>query len=68
MVLAGGCPSRNLARAGGGDLRALLTLMVLGLVAFMTIAGVLAPARAALEAGDQRRARRCAQPRASAIF
>jgi uncharacterized membrane protein YedE/YeeE len=49
MVLAGGCPSRNLARAGGGDLRALLTLIVLGLVAYMTIAGVLAPARAALE-------------------
>jgi uncharacterized membrane protein YedE/YeeE len=49
MVLAGGCPSRNLARAGGGDLRALLTLVVLGLVAFMTIAGVLAPVRAALE-------------------
>jgi uncharacterized membrane protein YedE/YeeE len=49
MVFAGGCPSRNLARAGGGDLRALLTLMVLGLVAFMTIAGLLAPARAALE-------------------
>jgi uncharacterized membrane protein YedE/YeeE len=49
MVLAGGCPSRNLARAGGGDLRSLLTLVVLGLVAFMTIAGVLAPARAALE-------------------
>jgi uncharacterized membrane protein YedE/YeeE len=49
MVLAGGCPSRNLARAGGGDLRAMLTLVVLGLVAFMTIAGVLAPARAALE-------------------
>jgi uncharacterized protein len=49
MVLAGGCPSRNLARTGGGDLRALLTLVVLGLVAFMTIAGVLAPARAALE-------------------
>lgn len=49
MVLAGGCPSRNLARAGGGDLRALLTLVVLGLAAFMTIAGVLAPARVALE-------------------
>jgi uncharacterized membrane protein YedE/YeeE len=49
MVLAGGCPSRNLARAGGGDLRALLTLVVLGLFAFMTIAGVLAPTRAALE-------------------
>jgi uncharacterized membrane protein YedE/YeeE len=49
MVLAGGCPSRNLARAGGGDLRALLTLLVLGLTAFMAIAGVLAPTRAALE-------------------
>jgi uncharacterized protein len=49
MVLAGGCPSRNLARAGGGDLRALMTLVVLGLVAFMTISGVLAPARAALD-------------------
>ena len=49
MVLAGGCPSRNLARAGGGDLRALMTLMALGLVAFMTIAGVLAPVRATLE-------------------
>ena len=49
MVLAGGCPSRNLARAGGGDLRALMTLIVLGLAAFMTIAGILAPARVALE-------------------
>jgi uncharacterized membrane protein YedE/YeeE len=49
MVFAGGCPSRNLARAGGGDLRSLLTLMVLGITAFMTIGGVLAPARAALE-------------------
>jgi hypothetical protein len=49
MVLAGGCPSRNLARAGGGDLRALLTLMVLGLVAYMTMAGLLAPVRAGIE-------------------
>ncbi len=49
MVFAGGCPSRNLARAGGGDLRAMLTLMVLGLVAYMTIAGLVAPVRAALD-------------------
>ncbi len=49
MVLAGGCPSRNLARAGGGDLRALITLIVLGIAAYMTIGGMLAPARAALE-------------------
>ncbi len=50
MVFAGGCPSRNLARAGGGDLRALITLVVLGLFAFMTIGGVFAPIRASMEA------------------
>jgi uncharacterized protein len=49
MVFAGGCPSRNLARAGGGDLRALLTLVVVGLFAYMTIGGILGPARAAIE-------------------
>jgi uncharacterized protein len=49
MVFAGGCPSRNLARAGGGDLRSLLTLMVLGLFAYMTIGGLFAPVRVALE-------------------
>jgi uncharacterized membrane protein YedE/YeeE len=56
MVLAGGCPSRNLARAGGGDLRSLLTLIVLGLVGFMTIGGLLAPVRAALERATSVRA------------
>jgi uncharacterized membrane protein YedE/YeeE len=49
MVLAGGCPSRNLARAGGGDLRALLTMVVLGLFSYMTIAGLVAPVRATIE-------------------
>ena len=49
MVFAGGCPSRNLSRAGGGDLRALLTLVVVGLVAYMAIGGIFGPARAALE-------------------
>jgi hypothetical protein len=49
MVLAGGCPSRNLARAGGGDLRALLTMVVLGLFSYITIAGLIAPFRAAIE-------------------
>lgn len=49
MVLAGGCASKNLARAGGGDLRALLTLVVLGIAAFVAIGGVIAPARIALE-------------------
>ncbi len=49
MVLAGGCPSRNLVRAGSGDLRAVLTLVVLGLFAFMSMGGIFGPARAALE-------------------
>lgn len=49
MVFAGGCPSRNLSRAGGGDLRALLTLVAVGLFAYMTIGGILGPVRAWLE-------------------
>ncbi len=49
MVFTGGCPSRNLARAGAGDLRSLLVLVVMGLFAYMAIRGVLAPVRAALE-------------------
>jgi uncharacterized protein len=50
MVLAGGCASKNLARAGGGDLRAALTLLVLGVAAYMAIGGVFGPVRAWLEA------------------
>jgi uncharacterized membrane protein YedE/YeeE len=49
MVLAGGCASKNLARAGGGDLRALLTLVVVGMTAYAAIGGILGPVRAALE-------------------
>jgi len=49
MVFAGGCPSRNLARAGAGDLRALITLLVLGLSSYMAIGGVFGPVRARLE-------------------
>lgn len=48
MALAGGCPSRHLVRAGGGDVRALLTLVVLALFAEMTLGGILAPLRVAL--------------------
>ena len=55
MVFTGGCPSRNLARAGGGDLRSLLTLVVLGLFAYMAIGGLLAPAARRARAGDELR-------------
>jgi uncharacterized membrane protein YedE/YeeE len=49
MVLAGGCASKNLARAGGGDLRALVTLFFIGLFAYMTIGGLLGDLRNWLE-------------------
>ena len=48
MVFAGGCASKNLARAGGGDLRSLLVLVVMGLFGFMTIGGIIGPLRNAM--------------------
>lgn len=41
MVLAGGCISRCLVRSGTGDLRAVITALVTGLAAYMTMGGVL---------------------------
>jgi len=49
MVFAGGCVSKNLARFGGGDLRSLMNLAVIGIFAYMTIGGVLGPVRASIE-------------------
>lgn len=46
MVFAGGCPSRNLARAGGGDLRSLMTLVFVGIFAFAAMGGIFGPLRA----------------------
>lgn len=45
MVFAGGCTSRNLVRAGGGDLRSLMVLIVVGIFGYMTIGGLLGPLR-----------------------
>jgi uncharacterized protein len=49
MMLSGGCVSRNLVRLGGGDLRAGVVLLVLGLFAYMAQHGLTAIARVALE-------------------
>lgn len=49
MVFAGGCASKNLARAGGGDLRSLMLLVVMALFAYMTLGGILGPVRSWLE-------------------
>ena len=49
MVLAGGCPSRTIARAGAGDMRALTALLVVALFAHITMGGLLGPARLLIE-------------------
>ena len=41
-VLAGGCGSKSLARAGAGSLKSVVVLLVLGVVAYMTLRGGLA--------------------------
>jgi uncharacterized membrane protein YedE/YeeE len=45
MVLASGCPSRALVRAGSGNLKALVVLLVVALSAQMTLRGALAAPR-----------------------
>lgn len=49
MVFAGGCTSRNLVRAGAGDLRALIVIIVVGIFSYMTIGGLIGPLRAELQ-------------------
>jgi hypothetical protein len=50
MVFGGGCVSKNLARAGGGDLRSLIVLVVIGIAGYMTMGGLFGPARVAITA------------------
>ena len=45
MTLAAGCGQRNLVRLGGGNLKALVVLLVLGITAYTTVRGVLGLAR-----------------------
>lgn len=48
MVFSGGCVSRNLVRAGSGDLRSTVVLIITGIFAYMTIGGLIGPVRVAL--------------------
>lgn len=48
MVFSGGCISRNLVRAGGGDLRSIVVLIITGIFAYMTIGGLLGPLRVSI--------------------
>lgn len=45
MTLAAGCGQRNLVRLGGGNLKALIVVLVLGMTAYMTMRGLLALVR-----------------------
>lgn len=42
MVLTGGCGSKSLVRAGAGSLKSLVVLVVLGIVAYISLRGLLA--------------------------
>lgn len=46
MILAGGCPQRCLVKAGQGNLKALLTLVLIAIVSLMTLRGAFAALRA----------------------
>ncbi|MEZ5779568.1 MAG: YeeE/YedE family protein [Paracoccaceae bacterium] len=48
MAMAGNCGFGALVRFGGGDLRSLVVVVVLGIFAFATLSGPLAPMRTAL--------------------
>lgn len=45
MTLASGCGQRTLVRLGGGNLKSLVVMLLLGLTAYMTMRGILALVR-----------------------
>lgn len=48
MALAGNCGFGSIARLGGGDMRAFVIVLVMGLSAYFVMSGPMAPLRAAL--------------------
>jgi len=53
MVLAGGCGSRILVRAGAGNLKSLVAVIVVAIVALMTLRGLIASVRRPFEQATQ---------------
>lgn len=49
MTQAGGCGSKTLIRLGAGNLKSLFVAIILGIVAYMTLRGLIAIARTGLE-------------------
>lgn len=52
MTLTGGCGTRLLVLAAGGNLRSVVSFVIFAFVAYATIRGILAPARTALMAAS----------------
>lgn len=50
MTLGSGCVQRSIVRVGGGNLKSLVVLLVMGVTAYATLRGLLAPIRLQLEA------------------
>ena len=50
MTQSGGCASKTLVRLGGGNLKSLVVMLVLGIFAYMTLRGLLALPRLQIEA------------------
>jgi len=49
MTQTGGCASKTLVRLGAGNLKSLVVMIVLGIIAYMTLRGLLALVRVQLE-------------------
>lgn len=50
MTMAGGCGNKTLVRVGGGNLKSIVVLLIMGVTAYMTLRGLFGLARLELEA------------------
>lgn len=50
MTLAGGCANKTLVRIGGGNLKSIVVLLVIGVFAYMTLRGFIGLGRVQMEA------------------
>jgi len=49
MTMAGGCGNKTLVRIGGGNMKSIIVFLVMGIVAYMTLRGLIGLARLELE-------------------
>jgi len=49
MTMAGGCANKNLVRIGGGNLKSVIVVIIMGIFGYMTLRGLIGLARLELE-------------------